>query len=175
VILVLLPVAWSPVFRLRRRRASSVASGWAAVYTAAVLEAILIGAGLTAVTTLIHGVVTAMIVFWIRALHVGHWIYRNQLTRSGFHAGLVLMLFLVSLLEAGIWAAVYLHVGMIDSFERAMYFSVVTYTTLGYGDVTLPEHWRLLGASQAAAGIIIFGWSTAIIVAAVQHVYFRRR
>ena len=53
-------------------------------------------------------------------------------------------------------------------FRDALYFSLVTYTTLGYGDVTLNAEWRVLAAFEAVNGIIMFGWTTALIVAVVQ-------
>jgi len=53
---------------------------------------------------------------------------------------------------------------MIGSFEPAMYFSIVTFTTLGYGDVLVAEEWRILAATEAANGIIMFGWTPALIV-----------
>ena len=56
--------------------------------------------------------------------------------------------------------------------EDALYFSMVTFTTVGYGDVILDERWRLLAAFEAANGIIIFGLTTAVVVAVVQSVYF---
>ena len=65
--------------------------------------------------------------------------------------------------------------GAIQQFEEAFYFSMVTYTTLGYGDVTLEPPFRVLSSFEAAAGVIMFGWTTALIVAAVQHVYFPRQ
>jgi voltage-gated potassium channel Kch len=68
---------------------------------------------------------------------------------------------------------VYIFIGAFQSFEQALYFSIVTFTTLGYGDITLESNWRLLASFEAASGIIIFGWSTAIIVAVVQRLYFR--
>jgi len=43
-----------------------------------------------------------------------------------------------------------------------MYFAFVTYTTLG-GDVVPVEHWRLLGPFTAMNGVLLFGWSTAVI------------
>lgn len=49
-----------------------------------------------------------------------------------------------------------------------MYFSMVTFTTLGYGDITLGGDWRLLASFEAANGIIMFGWTTALIVAYLQ-------
>jgi hypothetical protein len=76
----------------------------------------------------------------------------------------VLMMFYVSLFEALIWALTYLAVGAISGLEEALYFSTVTYTTLGYGDVLLDQSWRLLASFQAANGIIMFGWTTALIV-----------
>jgi hypothetical protein len=85
---------------------------------------------------------------------------------------LVVGMLIASLVEAAMWAATYLWLGAIGNFHDAMYFSTVTYTTLGYGDLTLDEGRRLLSAIQAANGIIMFGWTTAIIVAGVTRVYF---
>jgi hypothetical protein len=82
-------------------------------------------------------------------------------------AGVVSML-LVSCLESLLWAVAYLALGALRGFEEALYFSLVTFTTLGYGDRTLQEEWRILAALQAASGIIMFGWTTAIIVALIQ-------
>ena len=50
---------------------------------------------------------------------------------------------------------------------------MVTFTTLGYGDVLLDENWQLLASFEAANGMIMFGWTTAIIIAVVQRVHFR--
>ena len=59
----------------------------------------------------------------------------------------------------------------IQGFENAFYFSMVTYTTLGCGDIVLDERWRLLSSFEAANGIIMFGWTTAIVIYVVQRVY----
>jgi hypothetical protein len=50
---------------------------------------------------------------------------------------------------------------------------MVTYTTLGYGDVVLTGQWRTLATIQAANGVIIFGWTTALIFVFIQRVYGR--
>jgi hypothetical protein len=52
---------------------------------------------------------------------------------------------------------------------------MVTFTTLGYGDIVLDERWRLLASFEAATGIIMFGWTTAIVLAAVQSTYFGKK
>ncbi len=86
----------------------------------------------------------------------------------------VVQMFLVATAEIGIWALAYLLLGAVRGAERALYFSAVTFTTLGYGDIVLSEQWRLLGGFEAANGIIMFGWSTALVMAAVQRVYSGR-
>ena len=90
-------------------------------------------------------------------------------------AQLVLLLFLASILEASIWATAYVAVGAIQDWESALYFSIVTYTTLGYGDVTLDASWRLMASLQAANGTIMFGWTTALIVYFVQRLRVRTK
>ncbi|MGD9343885.1 MAG: ion channel [Desulfuromonadales bacterium] len=85
---------------------------------------------------------------------------------------IVICMFIVSLIEVTAWAAAYLAVDAIEALEKAIYFSMVTYTTLGYGDVLLDENWRVLASYQAANGIIMFGWTTAIVMYAIRQVYF---
>jgi hypothetical protein len=134
------------------------------------LNNILIGAFLIVITIVIHA--WAMM-FVLRGIHtkVRGWRLRLRESRIYWIASIVLVMFLASLLEAFAWAVAYLLLNAVQSFEEAFYFSMVTYTTLGYGDVILGEQWRLLGSFEAANGIIIFGWSTAVIMAMVHHVY----
>ena len=58
--------------------------------------------------------------------------------------------------------------------ESAFYFSGVTYTTLGYGDVVLPPEWRLLAPLEALAGILMCGLSAGLFFATVTAIYSRR-
>ncbi len=94
-------------------------------------------------------------------------------TRIYWVATTILILFVVALLETLAWAAAYLALGALKDLEQALYFSTVTFTTLGYGEIVLDERWRLLASFEAANGIIMFGWTTAIVVATVQRVYFK--
>ncbi|HAE46415.1 MAG: hypothetical protein CMO30_12310 [Tistrella sp.] len=63
------------------------------------------------------------------------------------------------------WAVMLLWLGEFSNLESALYFSVVTFSTLGYGDIVLDHQWRLLGAMASVNGIILFGWTTAVVVA----------
>ena len=85
---------------------------------------------------------------------------------------IVILIFITTVIEAVIWAVTYLGIGAFEILDDALYFSIVTFTTLGFGDITLSEEWRLLSSFEAANGIIIFGWSTAIFMAVVQRIYF---
>lgn len=68
--------------------------------------------------------------------------------------------------QMGIWAMVFLAAGEFAKFAIAFYHSAVNYTTLGYGDIVMSPHWRMLGPLEAATGMLAFGWSTAVIVTA---------
>jgi hypothetical protein len=98
-----------------------------------------------------------------------HWGYESAGQRVFLISLLVLLLFVAAILEVNIWAVTYLVIGAISHLEPALYFSTVTFTTLGYGDITLDASWRLLASFQAANGIIIFGWTTALVFAVLQH------
>jgi len=69
------------------------------------------------------------------------------------------------LAEICTWAIFYTRWAGLKDFEPSLYFSIVTYTTIGYGDVTLPVAWRLLGAIEGVTGVLTFGWSTGVIFA----------
>ncbi|MBB1519535.1 potassium channel family protein [Aquipseudomonas guryensis] len=87
---------------------------------------------------------------------------------------LVMMLMLLgNLMQMGLWALLFVVLGEFDSFARALYFSGVTFATLGYGDVVLSPRWQLLSALEAANGILMFGVSTAVITTALGDVMKR--
>lgn len=69
-------------------------------------------------------------------------------------------------LQITAYAAMYLWLGEFRDWDTALYFSGSTFTTVGYGDVVLTDERRLLAAGQGVLGLILIGWSTAILVAA---------
>jgi len=66
-------------------------------------------------------------------------------------------------LEVVMWAWIYALVDAAPVDAHLVYFAFVNYTTLGYGDIVPVERWRLLGPMTAMNGVLMFGWSTAVI------------
>ncbi|MGA9479034.1 MAG: ion channel [Desulfobacterales bacterium] len=100
------------------------------------LSNIAIGALLILLTTAVHTEGMALSFRSIRN-HAAIARWRLHLNRV-FRVGRVdLMMYLVAIMEVLIWGAAYLAFDAIDGFEKAIYFSAVTFTTLGYGDVVL--------------------------------------
>ncbi len=64
-----------------------------------------------------------------------------------------------------VWAGFYRIWAHLKDFESALYFSITTYATIGYGDMVLPTEWRLLGTIEGITGVLTFGWSTGVIFA----------
>ena len=83
---------------------------------------------------------------------------------------LMIGLMMGNIIQVAFWAVLYRLLGAFPDFETAMYFSGVTFTSLGYGDVVLDGRMRLLGPLQAANGLMMFGITTALFIAAVQQV-----
>ena len=78
---------------------------------------------------------------------------------------------LLHLVEISVWAAMYVWNGAMPDGASAMYFSAVTYTTVGYGDLVLPPPWRLDAGIEALTGILMCGWSTGFFFAIVNRLY----
>jgi voltage-gated potassium channel Kch len=79
---------------------------------------------------------------------------------------IVFGLFAILTVEIWLWAMFYLIIGAFPDLATALYFSTVTFSTLGFGDVLPPERWRLLAALEAINGFLLIGWSTAYLIAA---------
>jgi hypothetical protein len=84
------------------------------------------------------------------------------------------MLILLHAAEISLWALFYLWEGSLPDAETAFYFSGVTYTTIGYGDVVLGREWRLLGPIEGATGILMCALSAGVFFAAVNRIYSPR-
>ena len=86
----------------------------------------------------------------------------------------VLGLFLILTVEVWMWAVFYKLLGVTTTFEESLYFSTVTFSTVGFGDVVPAHGWRLFSALEGINGFLMIGWSTAYLVAAsTRHGPFR--
>ena len=83
-------------------------------------------------------------------------------------------LILMHLCEISLWALCYFWGGAMPDCYAAFYFSSVTYTTVGYGDLVLPHNWRLLGGVEALTGILMCGWSTGFFFMVVDRMFHAR-
>jgi hypothetical protein len=131
------------------------------------------GLSLIAVTIAIHAmgvVMMALVGFRIR----GRLETRNLRLRhmipivSGAVGAVGLLLAVLHGIEAAIWAAAYVWLGALDSPHQAILYSVDSMTTRGASGLMLEQHWRMMGALEAADGMLLFGISTAYIFAVMQ-------
>ena len=78
---------------------------------------------------------------------------------------------LCHMIEICLWGLLYVWQGAMPDTQSAFYFSVVTYTTTGYGDLVLPPEWRIVGGVEALTGILMCGASTAFFFAVLSRVH----
>lgn len=71
-------------------------------------------------------------------------------------------------LEIWMYAVLFHLVGASRDFEHALFHSLATYATVGYDEVALAQHWRVLGGIEGVNGVLMLGWSTAFLVAAIE-------
>ncbi len=83
---------------------------------------------------------------------------------------LVLWIQLAATLCVWLWAGLFLWLGVFEDVESAVYFSIVSFTTLGFGDILLEKSWRLLSGLAAANGLLMFGFFTAFLVEMMRRV-----
>ena len=88
---------------------------------------------------------------------------------------LAVWIVLLHLVEISAWAMLFLWNGAMPDLQTAVYFSAVTYTTTGYGDVVLPVGQRLDGGIEALTGILMCGWSTGFFFAVVNRLLYDGR
>jgi hypothetical protein len=127
------------------------------------LRQLLLGGGVSICNIVIHALVMTAVVLVV---------HRVTARESGRHPALlliavmvatVLVLMLAHTAEILVWSLVYEIIDAAPAEADLVYFAFVNYTTLGYGDITPVARWRLLGPMTAMNGVLLFGWSTAVI------------
>lgn len=97
-----------------------------------------------------------------------HRLSRESPTWLAYVIACVLVLMIGHILQVLIWAALYFSWGELGSFSACVYFSLASFTTVGASELVLSPGHRIVGALEAAAGMLMFGWSTALLVQVVQ-------
>ena len=87
----------------------------------------------------------------------------------------VLGLFIVHGTEIWMYAALYKAIGAVPDLREAVYFSSISYGSIGYDDSLMAPQWRLLGAIEGVAGAILLGWSVAFFVSVMMPFTARRK
>ncbi len=136
------------------------------------LVALLVGAALVAVTVAVHATGLGLLLSSLVKTHAAPPVQSWHITR--LLIWLTWLLILIHVAEITVWALFYLLVGCMPNAESAFYFSGVTYTTVGYGDLVLPERWRILGPVEALTGILMCGLSAGLFFGTVTRIYASR-
>lgn len=112
-----------------------------------------------------YGVMTAL--RWLRRHGITSWRPSRWASLFVVLAGWIVLLHVA---EITAWAVAYTVIRAMPDLPSGLYFSAVTYTTTGYGDLVLPEPWRLVGAVESLTGILLCGWSTGFFFAVLSKV-----
>lgn len=128
------------------------------------LRQLLVGGGVSVVNIAIHALAMTFVIQIARTmgrtLRGGSFVFLIQVMIVS-----VMAIMLAHLFEVVVWALAYAIVGAVQAagVGSKVYFAFVNYTTLGYGDIVPVERWRLLGPMTALNGVLLIGWSTAVI------------
>lgn len=129
-----------------------------------------IGAGMIVCSVIVAGIF--LLTATNQVIRAAPWLQREP-------HGLRFMVLLIAValwIQAGtamvvsMWAALFLGLGLFGDFEAALYFALVSFTTLGFGDVLLPDSWRLLSGFAAANGFLLFGLFTAFLAETMRRI-----
>src|SRR5262245_18119870 len=118
-----------------------------------------LGTIVISLTVIIHTVGLVLLTRWMG--WIVHWfqLHRHSLGKTVAMVTTVLGLFFVLTIEVWVWAGAYVATAVVESLESAVFFSTVTFSTLGYGDITPTANWRVFAALEAMNGFILIGWS----------------
>jgi hypothetical protein len=127
------------------------------------LRQLLVGTAVSVCNIAIHGLVMALVVQISSRIARAKHTAQQSLRSTTVMIATVPVLMAAHFSEVMVWSLAYIIVGAAPAGAEPVYFAFVNYTTLGYGDVTPVQRWRLLGPITAMNGVLLFGWSTAVI------------
>ena len=131
------------------------------------LRQLLVGIAVSVCNIAIHAIVMAAVLQVARAADE-RATQRRSLRLVAVMIATVSVLMAAHIAEVTVWSIAYGIVDVAPAGTDLVYFAFVNYTTLGYGDVTPLQRWQLLGPMTAMNGVLLFGWSTAVIFAVLR-------
>jgi len=132
---------------------------------------LLLGSALFALTVVVQVIaVMALVTFLQRRDRLGR-LDSSFWYGTGALSGAMLIMFAGHLFQVSLWAGLFKWIGEFEDYKTAFYHSAVNFSSLGYGDIVMSEKWRLLGALEAAGGILMFGLSTALGFAVITGIF----
>ncbi|MEM7016119.1 MAG: ion channel [Pseudomonadota bacterium] len=128
------------------------------------LQQLLLGSFIISLTIIVQAVFIVSITSFLE--RVGTWLVLPPVGPKALAFTIAIVLWLLAgiTVNTWIWVGIFLWYDAFDALEPALYFAIVTFTTLGYGDIAPGEEWRILAALSSVNGIIIFGLNTAFLV-----------
>jgi hypothetical protein len=123
---------------------------------------LLVGSCVSVINIMVHALATVAAISIARRTGLKD-ARRPHLYLMGVMVATALVLMLAHTIEIVVWSLSYAVVGAAPEGSELLYFAFVNYTTLGYGDVIPVKEWRLVGPMAAMNGILMFGWSTAVL------------
>jgi Ion channel len=136
------------------------------------LRQFILGIAVSVCNIAIHAMVMVAV---IRVAHIVNEStkFHQSLRLIGVMSATAAVLMAAHLAEVLVWSLAYSLIGIAPPGSDLIYFAFVNYTTLGYGDLIPLEHWRLVGPITAMNGVLLFGWSTAVIFEVLRRTMYR--
>jgi hypothetical protein len=133
------------------------------------LRQLLVSIAVSVCNIAVHAIVMAAVLWVARVVSERATLHRSFRLIAVMTAT-VSVLMIAHIAEVVVWTFAYAVIGVAPPGTDLFYFAFVNYTTLGYGDVTPLRRWELLGPMTAMNGVLLFGWSTAVIFAVLRAV-----
>jgi hypothetical protein len=125
---------------------------------------LLISLAMVTLTIVVHFAGLAALIACLRGEFARRWREGSAYRRGFVILFTVFGLVVLHAIEIWIYAGLYLFLGLVPTLETALYFSTSTFTTLGFGDVVIDSHHRIIAAIEGFNGFLLIGWSTAFLV-----------
>jgi hypothetical protein len=126
------------------------------------LRQILVGGAVSVCNIAVHAAAMMLVVGAARAANA-RYADKPRVRLAGVMIATVVMLMIAHVLEVAVWALTYEIFEVGPAGNSFFYFAFVNFTTLGYGDIVPVPSWQILGPMTAMNGVLLFGWSTAVI------------